>query len=628
MRHTILPLLFCTLPFTAMAAESVDSSNVNSGVNSNEKGVEKITIEGAATANNKPVGTFNSPISNLEYDPRVDLQSRNMAEAQADVTIRGGIFENTGFRIGSATLIDPQTGHYFAEIPIAPEMLTKPSIFTGVDNALYGVNSSVGTVSYGWRPIQTAGSVSVGVGNNNFNLQRVHGAVKYALSDLPGWSVGVEGEYSRSESDGSIANGDHNFERASGRIQLASNDSQTDVFYGFQQKFFGWPNLYTPFNVNETEDIQTRLVMLNHKQRYGEESMKNTFEVSAYYRENDDHYVYSRENPEAFQAFHETKVKSLAFSGTHHVSQEFGINYAAQFTADDITSTTLENNFTSRDYYKISLVPEYRTQLNSNESLTVRLGGAFDDTNRDDDRLSFVGDIIWLIQTGSNASRTLYLSYAEATQVAGYTAVGGSTTSGLFRSNNQLQREVSKNLEFGASFDKSSFKVDTAVFYRWDNELTDWTYSFDATSARSANPVDIETLGVEVIAIKRFDSADVVASYTYLDKSEDYRIDEVDASFYALNYPPHRATLGVVWFATDTVEVRIDNEWRKQEINALRNGDDSAFFSHVTLTYSPAQIEGLSLVLAVDNLWDERFEEIPGTPGRGDQYSATVTYFW
>ena len=74
MRHTILSLLFCTLPFTAMAAESVDSSNVNSGVNSNEKGVEKITIEGAATANNKPVGTFNSPISNLEYDPRVDLQ--------------------------------------------------------------------------------------------------------------------------------------------------------------------------------------------------------------------------------------------------------------------------------------------------------------------------------------------------------------------------------------------------------------------------------------------------------------------------------------------------------------------------------------------------------------------------
>ncbi|GMM73229.1 hypothetical protein MTsDn5_31820 [Alteromonas gracilis] len=624
MFHKTLFLFLSALPLSVLAAENADVISTETA----EANVEKITIEGAATANDKPVGTFNSPISNLEYDPRVDLQSRNMAEAQADVTIRGGIFENTGFRVGSATLIDPQTGHYFAEIPIAPEMLTKPSIFTGVDNALYGVNSSVGTVSFGWKPIQKGGSVSIGAGNNNFNLQRVHGASTMLLESYPAWSVGIEGEYSRSESDGTIANGDHQFERMSGRVQLASERSQTDLFYGYQQKFFGWPNLYTPFNVNETEDIETRLVMLNHRQGYGEKGMENTVEVSAYYRENDDHYVFSRENPEAFQAFHETEVKSLAVSGTHNLSQDFGINYSAQFTADDIKSTTLENNFTSRDYYKVSVVPEYRAKLNSNESLTVRLGGAFDDTNRDDDRLSVVGDISWLTQLDRHASRTFYVSYAEATQVAGYTAIGGSTTSGLFRSNNQLKREVSKNLEIGASFDDQSWKFDTALFYRWDNELTDWTYSFDSTSARSANPVDIETLGVEFIAIKRFDNADVVASYTYLDKSEDYGIDGVDASFYALNYPPHRATLGLVWFATDTVEVRIDNEWRKQETNALRNGSDSAFFSHATLTYSPAQIEGLNLVLAVDNLWNERFEEIPGTPGRGEQYSATLTYFW
>jgi vitamin B12 transporter len=337
MFHKTLSLFLSALPLSVLAAENAD---VISTVTA-EANVEKITIEGAATANDKPVGTFNSPISNLEYDPRVDLQSRNMAEAQADVTIRGGIFENTGFRVGSATLIDPQTGHYFAEIPIAPEMLTKPSIFTGVDNALYGVNSSVGTVSFGWKPIQKGGSVSIGAGNNNFNLQRVHGASTMLLESYPAWSVGIEGEYSRSESDGTIANGDHQFERMSGRVQLASERSQTDLFYGFQQKFFGWPNLYTPFNVNETEDIETRLVMLNHRQGYGEKGMENTVEVSAYYRENDDHYVFSRENPEAFQAFHETEVKSLALSGTHNLSQDFGINYSAQFTADDIKSTTL-----------------------------------------------------------------------------------------------------------------------------------------------------------------------------------------------------------------------------------------------------------------------------------------------
>ncbi|MFM9785596.1 hypothetical protein, partial [Streptomyces scabiei] len=88
--------------------------------------------------------------------------------------------------------------------------------------------------------------------------------------------------------------------------------SQTDIFYGSQQKFFGWPNMYTPFGVNETEDLDTELFLVNHQQNYAADS---SFEVSAYYRKNNDHYIYSRENPSAFEAFHETEVKSIGFSG-------------------------------------------------------------------------------------------------------------------------------------------------------------------------------------------------------------------------------------------------------------------------------------------------------------------------
>lgn len=617
---------FSLSSFSAVVVEKNSERPIESNTeNVIEKDIEKITVEGAATANESPVGTFNSPISNLEYDPRVDLQSRNMAEAQADVTIRGGIFENTGFSVGSATLIDPQTGHYVAEMPIAPEMLSAPAILTGVDNSLYGANSSVGSVAFKWRPIQTAGSVSLGMGNNNFNMQRIHNAVSWSVDDSSQWKAGIEGEYSRSESDGTIDNGDHQFERASGRIQLLSDSSQTDLFFGYQQKFFGWPNLYTPFNVNETEDLETRLLIFNHQQQYAKES---TFEVSAYYRQQNDHYVFSRENPESFQAFHETKVKSVAASGRHGLTEKLALNYAVQFTADEIESTSLENNFTSRDYYKVSLVPEYAIALKDNEHITFRAGGAYDDTNRDDSSISLISDVVWHKINPDNSARTVNLSYSEATQVAGYTAIGGSTSSGLFRSNDTLERETSKNLELGLSLDEATWRVDSAVFYRWDNELTDWTYSFDSTSARVANPVDIETIGFEFIAITRMENADFVTSYTYLDKSEDYGDENIDASFYALNYPPHRFTLGVIWYPGEALELRVDNEWRKQEKNLLRNGDDKAFFTHITLTYAPPQVEGLELVLAVDNMWDESFEEIPGTPGRSDQLSATASYYW
>jgi len=610
------PALLASLPVFSLASDiSEDVSNP----------IEKITVESSTTANTKPVGTFGSPVSNLEYDPRVDLQSRNMAEAQADVTIRGGIFENTGFRIGSATLLDPQTGHYFAEIPIAQEMLTNASVLTGADNALFGVNSSVGTVSRNWTQIKSAGSASIGAGNNGFNLQRVHSGVSIALDDSPGWTLGLEGEFSRSESDGTIENGDHDFQRVSGRIQLVGPSSQTDLFFGSQDKFFGWPNMYTPFNVNETEDLETQLLILNHKQEYAKNS---TFEISAYYRNNKDHYVFSRENPDVFQAFHETDVKSIAFSGRHAQTEEFALNYSAQFIADSIESTTLENNFTSRNYYKFSVLPEYLMELKDDQTLTFRLGAAFDDTNRDDSQVSLIGDISWDTVNADDTSQTVYLSYAQASQVAGYTAIAGSNTGGLFRSNYNLERETTNNIELGLALDRDTWRLDSAIFYRQDKDLTDWTYSLNSTSARSANPVDIDTLGLELLATKRFDHAEIITSYTFLEKSEDYGAADIDASFYALNFPDHRVTLGFIWHPTDIVEVRVDNEWRKQEENRLRNGDDDALFTHLSLKISPSQIKGLDIVLAADNLWDESFEEVPGTPGRGEQYTISATYSW
>src|SRR5215831_1265583 len=88
----------------------------------------ELTVYSPRVANQSPAGTFAMPVSALRYEPQVDIQARNLGEAQADVTIRGGIFENTGFQAGAVTLVDPQTGHYFAEIPIAPAMLAAPQV--------------------------------------------------------------------------------------------------------------------------------------------------------------------------------------------------------------------------------------------------------------------------------------------------------------------------------------------------------------------------------------------------------------------------------------------------------------------------------------------------------------------
>jgi len=596
----------------------------------NTQTLPTLYIDAQQTANIRSATTYESPVSNLEFEPRVDLQSRNMAEAQGDVTIRGGIFENTGFRVGSATLIDPQTGHYFAELPIAPEMLERPEVLTGTDNALYGFNSTVGTISYGWSQIADGGSLTVGGGDHDLNFQRIHQGLTGPLGESRDWSWGIEAEVSRSESDGTTAYSDHNFDRTTGRVQILGPNSQTDFFAGYQAKFFGQYGMYTgqafaAFSPFETENLKTRLFIVNHRQDYGENSY---WEVTGYTRRHSDHYTFNRFAPNK-KFVHETKVHSLGLSGKHQFDQAFALNYAAQFTADQIDSTTLENSFTSRSYYKLSLLPEYQFMLNNEETVTVRAGGTFDDTNRDDDAYSALFDVTWLRSYENGNSDSVYLSFAEASQVAGYTAIGNSPALGqLFAGDPDLKRETSQNLELGTKIARQSWSFEAAIFYRWNDALVDWTFDAATPNARSANNVDIETFGFEVIGTKRWGEVEGIASYTYLHKNEDYGDKTIDASFYALNYAKHRVTLGAIWTPCEVVEIRIDNEWRENEDNALRNGSDSALFTHFGLSIYPPQVEGLEVFFAIDNAWDDDFEDVPGTPGRGDQYSAGVTFRW
>ncbi|MBT3665906.1 MAG: TonB-dependent receptor [Opitutae bacterium] len=553
------------------------------------------------------------------------MQSRNMAEAQGDLSIRGGTFENTGIQVGSATLMDPQTGHYTTELPIAPEMLGEPKVLTGADNALRGFNSSVGTVSYSWSEITKRGSLTVGGGDHNLNFQRLHNAWTGTYKNSVDWTWGAEIESSRSESDGTIPFGDHEFDRTSGRIQLLGPNSQTDFFAGFQKKFFGWPELYAaPYGSNETEDIKTNLYILNHEHFYGEQSH---WEASAYHRLNNDHYIYDRFIPDQ-KYIHETKVTAFSISGLHVMGDNTAINYAIQVISDEINSTTLEEGkFTSRDYYKLSILPEYRYDLSDQKSITIKAGATLDDTNRDKYKISPIAEINWSNNDSKDSFERTYLSYAQTTQAVGYGAIGGKTT-GLFASNPNLKRETSKNLELGYALQRKKWKVNGAIFHRWDQDLVDWVYQSTSPNSRSAKHLDIKTFGIEVISTREWANFELIGSYSYLHKTEDYKDPNIDGSFYALNFPENRITLGFIWNPNDLFQIRMDNEWREQRENIIREGPNQSTYSHIAASYYPSQIDDLEAFIAFDKPWDEEFQDIPGTPGRGDQFSLGATYRW
>ena len=106
---------------------------------------------------------------------------------------------------------------------------------------------------------------------------------------------------------------------------------------------------------------------------------------------------------------------------------------------------------------------------------------------------------------------------------------------------------------------------------------------------------------------------------TFLEKDEDYGDPSIARSIYALNFPEHRATLGLIWNPISAIEVLawIMNGGSKEK---LRTGTKDLMVAPKSYGRQllSAQIEDLELFIAYDKPWDEDFQDIPGTPGRGD----------
>ena len=615
------------LPMTRIAGATVLVAAV-AATAAGEPSLElpEYTVSSSRVALQDPAGAFAMPVTALRFEPLIDVQARNLAEGQADVTAQGGIFENTGFRIGGAALYDPQTGHYFAEIPVAPAMLSAPRIVTGSDNGLTGFNADVGTVVYDWQRIRARGELAVSAGQDEaYRLSLYEGVVDDAA--VAGHILASDAEVSRSISDGSVPFGDHRFQRYNFRLQLADATAQTDLFYGYQSKFFGWPNLYTPFGSDESENLETVLVALNHRVRW---SADDWLEAGAFWRRNKDDYAFNRFAPvgpvHPFQ--HTTWAEGASVAG-HGDLGVVALSYDATILADDLKSTSLiYGRFHSRTYVKAGVASEKTWSLDLRRRVTLKAGASYDETNRDAAAISPLFEVALDATRPGGGSRRYFLSYSQSTQVPTYTALNSSSTAGLFRGNPDLGRTTSRDVEFGADGMQGMWQTHVAVFYRRDDRLVDWTFRQGVT-ARTASPVDVATLGVEAVAKCTVACGEFTLGYVVLHKNADYGSAEVDGSFYALNYPTQRLTAAVIVRLGAGFEWRMDNQARIEAANPLRTvGGNRAVISALGLFYRPPRAPSLEFSLQVDNLWNTDFEEVPSVPAARREISAGVARRW
>ena len=584
----------------------------------------EVTVYSTRVANQSSAVAFAMPVSALRYEPRVDIHGRNLAEGQADITIRGGIFENTGFQLGAVALGDPQTGHYLAELPVAPAMLGIPRVVTGADLTLGPANATTGAVSYAWRQVRTAGAAALSLGEDHLRRAEIYQGLSSKPS-IAGRRLGVDVALAHSSADGAVPFGDHKFSRGDLRLQHSTGDSQTDLLAGYQGKFFGWPNLYTPFNSRESENLQTTLFLLNHRVDWvaGE-----YLEVGAFHRRNKDDYAFNRLAPVgATHPFQHTTWLTGGSLSARGRWDEVTLDLRSELQADEIESTSLTaGNFRSRILTKFSAVAGRSWKAADGGRITARAGGAHDATNREPGSFSPVVEIAR--EFASAGVQRTYASYTKTTQVPTYTALNSSTSAGLFRGNPNLGRQASHNFELGATGSVRGWSTGTSVFFRRDRGLVDWTFRHGLV-ARTANAVDVDVSGFELVTRRSWAMIDLVIGYAALNKDADYRGATVDGSFYTLNYARHRLTAAFTVRLGRGFELRVDNTVRLQASNRLREvGGDQALATSAGLLFRPVWARGFEVSLRVDNAWNDLFQEVPAVPASPQQFSLAIGSTW
>jgi hypothetical protein len=590
-----------------------------------EQELAEITVRASRVANTRPAGTYSSLATLLRFDPLTELQSRGLAEGQADVTVRGGLFENTGFKTGAVTVMDPQTGHYAAELPIDPGLLSTPATLTGIDNSVAGFNSNIATVAYSIARIRDGGDFLIGTGSEALQYQSLRAA--NASASESGSDLGAAMSISHSRGDGSLPDGDHDFSRYNVQLQRANDRQQTDLILSYQDKFYGWPGAYTGFaSLPETDHTKTTLLLANHHN----DLTAGWWEAGAFYRRLEDDYDFDRDTresagPGSFD--HETRVYGIGFQGLHR-GNALEWHYSGQVTADELVFSTdlTEGDFDSRSYASISIVPAIDVARVDDRIVTLRFGATLDWSNRDSSEVSPVLGAT-LRKTSSTGSHYFSIEYAGTSQLPGYTVLNSRPT-GLFGGNSGLGREKARQVSVSAGKDSADWDGTLTVFFRQDDNLVDWTFASGAPFARQANPVDIDVFGIEAFIRRHWRSFALVGSYTYLDKDAAYGSAVVDASFYALNFAAHRVTLAASYRFTERLELRLDNEYRVQESNPLRESSDEAFLVSAALAWEPENGKGLGFALSADNLTDDDYQQFPGTPAIGRQVSLSARYVW
>lgn len=479
----------------------------------------------------------------LEYCTGIDIRQRGAMGQQADISMRGGSFDQVLVLLNGVSLSDPQTGHHNLDLPVDMSVIEKIEVLRGPGARVFGANAFGGVINIITKQpqIYDAGA-SFTAGSHNYQNARISGSLmtKY-LSTLI--SAGF------SQSDGYITNTDfrnHN-------LYITGNINSEKPLLGFQMgltnKDFGANSFYSAKYPDQFEETSTL---------FGSVQLKKftKFQPVLYWRRHFDRFQLFRDSfPSWYRSHNYHRTDVLGSNGNYKLfySGKFSANLGYDIKSENIISNKLGDSLNRKiavmnNDSAFYFLGKYRTNASifaeqnyQTERLLVSAGIMLNYYDLRKAHLAlFPGiDASWKF----NRNLSIYTSANKTLRIPTFTDLYYNDA--ISAGNPALLPEKAYVVETGLKFHKDGWAAEIAVFDRFGIDLIDWTKQYDSLKWQATNLTDLTVFGFEaMLSYRAIEPQKFIKfftlSYSYLkpDKSSDGYI-----SKYALDILEHKADM-------------------------------------------------------------------------------------
>lgn len=477
------------------------------------------------------------PVTNvaevLAYLPSIDVRSRGASNAQNDISLRGGTFDQVVVLLNGVPLADAQTGHYAMNIPVSIALIERIEVLQGAEADRTGALTGAINIVTKRDVEQDEYTLQMNAGTNgeanpvfagswHRGATNVHCSAEYARSD------GYYAPTNDTKEQEALQHTDY---------QLANLYVRTnwrgliDAQAGAQYKDAGLGTGYGYASTDQFDATRTMFAGIRASIPLGQWCLHTTVAYRGQY----DRYEWHRGTVSNRHWTHNTQATVEA---TYHSNKIGTTSLGAEFRDEFIRST----NMGEHNRWQVTLRAKQQFHWQALPALDASISAAGHYNS-------------WCGWYGSGAAHIgyhfpkrgmVYVSANRSLRMPTWTDM--YYKAGVQRGSSDLRAEKAWQVTAGAQYEwkweqAGSLRIRGDVYYRWGENIIDWTYNETDSLFHATNRNKVNTFGVEADVQYHYNEwlREVAVSYAYTNLS----LDVVTAKSNYLDYLRHKVTLHI-----------------------------------------------------------------------------------